>query len=83
MLDLIRETKDTLTSNTLKHWSAKAIDFLKAMSFSSLDELSDVSVKWLCPKFLLNPLIARVHSLLKCPENTTASFSYKESCHKD
>jgi hypothetical protein len=83
MLDLMGETKDTLTLTTLKHWSAEAIDFLKAMSFSSLDELSDVSVKQPCPEFLLNPLIARVHGLLECPENTAASFSHGESCHKD
>jgi hypothetical protein len=31
MLDLIGETKDTLTSTTLKNWSAEAFDFLKAM----------------------------------------------------
>jgi hypothetical protein len=60
MLDLMGETKGMLISTTLKHWSAEAIDFLKAMSFSSLDVLSDVSVKQLCPEFLLNPLIARV-----------------------
>jgi hypothetical protein len=34
-LDLIGETKDALTSTALKRWSAKAIDFLEAMSFSS------------------------------------------------
>jgi hypothetical protein len=83
MLDLIGETKDILTSTTLKHWSAEAIDFLKAISFSSPDELSDVSVKQLYPEFLLNPLIARVHSLLECPENTTVSFSHRKSCYKD
>jgi hypothetical protein len=60
MLNLIRETKGALISTTLKHWFAKAIDFLKAMSFLSLNELSNVSVKQLCPKFLLNPLIVCV-----------------------
>jgi hypothetical protein len=51
MLDLMGETKGALISTTLKHWSAEAIDFLKAMSFSSPDELSNVSVKQLCPEF--------------------------------
>ena len=44
MLDLMGETKNALTSTASKRWSAKAIDFLKAMSFSTPDELSDVSV---------------------------------------
>src|SRR3981081_2682041 len=44
MLDLMGEAKDALTSTALKRWSAEAIDFLEAMSFSSQDELSDVSV---------------------------------------
>ncbi len=44
MLDLMGETKDVLMSIASKSWSAEAIDFLKAMSFSTPDELSDVSV---------------------------------------
>ena len=38
MLDLMGETKDVLTSTASKRWSAEAIDFLKAMSFSTQDE---------------------------------------------
>jgi hypothetical protein len=44
MLDLMGETEDFLTSTTSKRWSAEAIDFLKVLSFSTQDELSNVSV---------------------------------------
>jgi hypothetical protein len=44
MLHLMGETKDALTSTATKRWSAVAINFLEATSFSTQDELSEVSV---------------------------------------
>ena len=51
MLDLMGETEDTLTSTASKRWSAEAMDFLKVLSFSTQDELSDVSVNSHVPSY--------------------------------
>jgi hypothetical protein len=43
MLTLIREEQETIETATLRYWSAKAVDFVEATSWASLDELSDVT----------------------------------------
>ena len=83
MLHLMGETKDVLKSTASKRWSTEAINFLKAMSFSTPDELSDVSVNSHYPELLLNPLIACVHDSLEWLGNAAASFPHWESCYKD
>jgi hypothetical protein len=44
MLQLMRESKETLAQAGAERWSAEAINFVEATSLASPHELSDVSI---------------------------------------
>ena len=53
MLQLMRETKETLAQTGPERWSAEAINFVEATSSASHSELSDVSIDQVAVELLL------------------------------